>query len=403
MIIVYEPTWTGTTHAPGNSATIQVLARAYPEQHVRVLADPAHLVELQADPALTGLANISFAPTSLSPLFPGRPQIVSARRFWREFRVLRRAQRAAPRGENVLLFLISTTATSLFAASLLVRLGRGRTGAMIGWHGNLNDGLGWRPRNPLARAMDFRAGLLARHPAQFRHLVLEHGIKDALAVLLPTAAERTDVLPLPINVAEVPAEAAQTLGTPIHIGLVGQATAAKGIDFFLDAAGAAKALYGDNVEFTLVGRAMPGRDLSAFSVLAHPVETEHLSRAAFTARLAKLHYVFLPLDAAYYGLSASGALIDAITWLKPVIANRVPIVDGMFRQYGDIGHVAESREAMAGLLEQIVGAPDPVRYEAQVAALRAARATRMPAALAATFQAIMRNKMPGLLPDTSLH
>ena len=75
MIIVYEPTWTGTTHAPGNSATVQVLARAFPGQRLHILADPAHLAELRADTALTALENVSFAPAPLSSLYPNRPQI----------------------------------------------------------------------------------------------------------------------------------------------------------------------------------------------------------------------------------------------------------------------------------------------------------------------------------------
>ena len=80
MILVCEPFWTGTQHAPGNSGTIQTIARAFPQEQVRVFAEATHLRELQSDAALTAHANVSFSTIAVSPLFPGRPQIVSARR-----------------------------------------------------------------------------------------------------------------------------------------------------------------------------------------------------------------------------------------------------------------------------------------------------------------------------------
>ncbi len=403
MILVYEPTWTGTDHAPGNSATVQVIAHAFPHERIRILADPAHLAELRRDAALTSLGRVDFVAVPISPLFPSRPQLVVARRLWHEFRVMRAALRAALRaavaGENVLLLLISTTATSLFAASWLVRRYGSRLGVLIGWHGNLNDALGWRPRNPLARMLDFRAGLLGRHPDRVRFLVLEEGIRDAMARHWPDAARRTDVLPLPINLAEMPADTHPMLDRPIRVGLVGQATAAKGSNLFLEAARAMQARHGDRVEFHLVGRLADGVDPAPYSVLARVPTHEHLSRADFTARLARLHYVFLPLDVGYYGLAASGALIDAITWLKPIIVPRVPIVEALFRAHGDIGHLADRREDMVAVLDAVISAADAPRYAAQVAALGAARAARTPQALAATFRASLRQHMPGLLRE----
>ena len=63
MIVVYEPTWTGTDHAPGNSATVQVLAHAFPAERIRVLADPPHLAtNVTFGVLLLGLAMGSLGP-----------------------------------------------------------------------------------------------------------------------------------------------------------------------------------------------------------------------------------------------------------------------------------------------------------------------------------------------------
>ncbi|HEY0523206.1 MAG TPA: glycosyltransferase [Stellaceae bacterium] len=405
MILAFEMTWTGTTHAPGNSAMLQTVALACPDQRIRVFADPTHLRELQRDPALTGYGHVAFSPIELSPHYRGKTHIVSARRFRQELATIRAGLAAAPRDEDCLILLLSATPTAIFAASLASRFSgssRRRVGVQVVLHGNLNEIAGWRPRNPLTRAFDLRSALVAPHPELLRFTVLEEGIKDALGALLPAARPRTDVLPLPINTAEIPERPDTTLQAPVRIGFVGQATAAKGIDFFLDVARDFKARFGDRIEFYLVGRAMPGSDIAPFSVLAHPVTTDHLSRAEFVERLAKLHYVFLPFREGYYNLSASGALLDAMTWLKPVIATKLPLVEHVFARFGDLGYMCEGDAGMRRALEEIMTAMDAGRYARQVEGLKRARESRTPEALARDYRAILDRHFGGLLLEPGM-
>jgi glycosyltransferase involved in cell wall biosynthesis len=397
MILVFEMMWPGPVHAPGNSATIQTIARAYPRETVRVFAAPSHLAELRGDAALTACANVTFQPIELYPHLYGKTHIVSWGRFRQEFSTLRRGLATVPRDERCLVMLISATPTAILAARWLARLGRGRIGVQVGLHGNLNDINGWRPRNPLARAFDLRSALAARYPPMFSFLVLEEGIKLALSEAIPAVADRVQVLPLPINTAELAQQHDPRLEPPVRIGLVGQATRAKGIDLFLDIARDFKARHGDRVEFVLVGRAPVGSDLSAFDILEGPVTTDMLPRDRYLARLAGLHYVFLPLQEQYYQLSASGALIDAITWLKPVIATRLPIVEALFRRFGDIGYLCSDEAAMRAALETAVTTLDTARYQRQVEAIHAVRASRSPGALAAEYRAQMQQQFAGLL------
>lgn len=231
----------------------------------------------------------------------------------------------------------------------------------------------------------------------FGFLVLEEGIKLALSETIPRIADRVQVLPLPINTTELPQQQDVPLEAPVRIGLVGQATRAKGIDLFLDLARDFKARHGARVEFVLVGRAPVGSDLSVFNILEGPVTTDVLPREQYLARLAGLHYVLLPLQEQYYRLSASGALIDAITWLKPVIATRLPIVEALFRRFGDIGWLCDDEAAICASLETAVTTLDAARYRRQVEAMRAARASRSPSALATEYRAQMQRQFAGLL------
>ncbi|HEY6431295.1 MAG TPA: glycosyltransferase [Acetobacteraceae bacterium] len=404
MILVIEPTWTGTLHAPGNSATIQTISDAFPDQQIRVFADPSHLRELQNDTALTrvsgemgGVRGLSFHPITLGQIYLHRPHIVSVRRLASEVRILRTALRTAPPHEPCLILLISATSTAIFAAAMLLRLSRRPIGVQVGLHGDLNSMFGWRSRNPLIRAMDLPSMMRARGHRRLRFLVLEDAIRQELARLAPEAAKRTDVLPLPINVAELPLVPEPRLARPLRIGFVGQATEAKGISTFLDIARDFKARCGDAIEFHLIGRIPPGAELNRFAVLDSPASAEHLPRQDFLDRLARIHFAFLPFQPGYYNLSASGALLDAMTWTRPIIATRLPIVADLFARHGDIGYICNDVDGMRGALQQVLSGMDQDHYQRQVSALREARESRMPAALAKRYQAIIRDGFDNLL------
>jgi len=398
MILVFEFTWTGTYHAPGNSATIQAFSQGFPDQDIRVFADPSHLSELQRDEALTSRTRISFHSMPLSPQFRHRPHLVSIRRLTRELVTILSALRDVPQREPCLIMLISATSTAMFAASLVLRMSRRKLGVQVGLHGNLNDVQGWRPRNPLTRALDTHAAIMGAHPRRFRFLVLEDSIRDELARLAPAAAARTDVLTLPVNLGEIAQVPDTPLAAPVQIGFVGQATGPKGITAFLETARLFKARYGDRVGFHLVGRAMAGADLGPFAVLDSPVSSDHLPREEFLRRLASLHFVFSPYQHGYYNLSASGALLDAITWLKPIVATRMPVVTAMFERYGDIGYICDDLGGMQGVLDSVLRQMDVGRYRAQTDAMRRAREARYPEAVARAYRRIVAESYDGLLP-----
>lgn len=397
MILAFEPCWTGTTHAPGNGATLQVVARAFPGAELHVHADPSHLDELRRDAPLMALAGVRLVPIALSPHWPGRPQIVCWRRMLHEARVVRAALRQVPAGVSCLVLLLSATATTSFAAAWAARLSGRRAAVQVVMHGNLNDIVGWRPRNPLARAFDTLAALRARYPVPLRFVVLEEAIRTALDRIVPGAAERTDVLPLPMNTVEAAAAPVAAPTPPLSIGFVGLGTAEKGMDRFLAFARRLRERHGTRLRFVHVGRMPEGVDPAAADVLADPPSSAHLSRAEFARRIASLDYVVLPYRRGYYDLSASGALLDAVTWLKPVIATRVPLTEQFFAEHGDLGVLCDDHAALEAAIEDALLRPDAARHAAWIKALEGARAARAPEALALRYRRLVAQGFPGLV------
>jgi len=398
MILVFEMVWTGSAHATTNSAMIQTVARGFVEQPLRVFAEHSHLQELQSDPNLHPLQNISYHAVPISAHFQYRPQIVSFRRGLREFWTLLRALRYVPPREPCLIVLLSATPTAIFAAALLSRLTRRIVRTHVVLHGNLNDAFGWRSRNPLARAIDLQAALTHRHGGRVRLLVLEDAIRRALSREAPITADTTDVLRHPVDPLESANTQPATLARPLRLGLVGQANEAKGITPFLTLAAGFRVTHPATVHFYVVGNPRNGSDMTRYAALQEPPQMERFTRVDFVEKLQHLHYVCMPMQPGYYALSASGALLDAINWLKPVITTRVPIVADLFERFGDIGELCDDLDSMRAAIEKLALNPDPDRYARQVATLRRIRASRVPAALGATYRETVARVFPDLLP-----
>ena len=89
--------------------------------------------------------------------------------------------------------------------------------------------------------------------------------------------------------------------------------------------------------------------------------------------------------------------MDAITWLKPVIATAVPLVRHLFAQAGEIGFLANGENGLRDAVEIALAAMTQARYEAQIAARRRLRDSRRPEALAPTYRALVENGFAGLL------
>jgi hypothetical protein len=383
MILAFDMTNSDSAHVPINAALLRAMALS--GQRVRMHADPSHLA------ALGSVAGVECQPMPLSPLYRWKTHIVSLRRFRHEWQAMRRALRAAPGGPH-LVVLLSATPTAILAALLLSpRI----LGIQVALHGNLNEITGWQPRNPITRRFDL-AAMLCWRDARLRFLVFEDAIRDGLRALLPEAAGRTDVLPHPADTTQTGAHPYVPLGVPLRVALVGMATEAKGLGAFLDTARSFRARYGSRVEFHIVGGRSHTVPAERFADIAHEVAIGHVSRGEFTARLAAMHYVFLPLQPGYYSLSPSGGLMDAVAWAKPVIASRVPITEGLFEQGGDIGHLADDVPGMQAALEQVLAQMDTARHAAQSATLQRLAASRQPQALAAVWRGIIERGFPAV-------
>ena len=208
MILVFEMTWSGPVHAPGNSATIQTMAQAYPREEIRVFAAASHIAELRSDAALTAHANVTFLPIAVYPHLFGKTHIVSWGRFRQEFATCAgsghgSSERALPGHADL------GDADCDPGRAMVRQDGAGtarpsacRLGCTAISMTSTAGGRAIRCRAPSTCV----PRLSARYPPVFSFLVLEEGIRLALAEDIPAIADRVQVLPLPINLTELPGQ-----------------------------------------------------------------------------------------------------------------------------------------------------------------------------------------------------
>ncbi len=380
MIGIIEPTYGQHDHAAINAALIKAVALAFPGEEMVFAASPLHRRHIEQSRLLPP----QMSAVDIAILPPGG---ISLRRFAAQWRAIRATVRdKRPRA----VILLSSGPETFFAARAIVAE-FGAVALYVVLHGNLNDAVGWRSRDPRRRLFDYRSGLaVARHP-RIKLVVLEEHIREAAISLRLAPSAALFTWPLPLNEEEInDGTALRARGAPVRIAFIGAATRNKGFDKFLAlvrslgdrarSSPAAAAAY----DFRFIGARVedfPEAVAAGIAMPAHPLE-----RKEFIRRLRDIDYVILPFAADTYELTASGSLLDCISQAKPVISLNVPGVRAMAAQYGDIGFVCRSMAEMQDLLASSPTVSDAAVYNEFHARLKTICSSRTPAGIAGSIR-----------------
>lgn len=368
-VVVCEPLCIGAEHAPFNSALVEIVRRAYPDAKLHIVADESHFARL-------GLKSADRLTLHSKKLLP-RNQF-GLRRILADVQLLRFCLKLA--GPNGVVVLASAISSMLLAAKLRNPQTTARIQAVL--HGYLNEAVGWRSRNPFRRAFDLRSALCWRHWA-VQYIVLERAIEDGLKKAVPLISSNVTLLPHPI-----PQDALVTprpLSLPLKIGFLGLATAAKGYTEFLWIAEEVKRRCKDRVEFHVVGRLPDGAPSQSNDALSS-LPGDRMPRDEYSTRVADLHYVCLPFSSQHYALAASGVMLDAVAFQKPLLALRAPIVAGFLQDYPEAGQIFESAHDIAQWIMEQCEHPDTAFYGRAVQSMAIAARSRQPDMLAAIYR-----------------
>jgi glycosyltransferase involved in cell wall biosynthesis len=380
MVLACELSFNDAAHVPFNAGLLATMHTAFPKESIVFLASAAHIEELRKEVG-PSLANWIAWEEIHSPT-PGTNYIS---RFLVEFRIILNLLTMLPQDASSYLVLTSAYPSTVLALKVALWFRAMRTPVQIVLHG-MSGVIGRRYKNPVRRFRDMRTALTVLGNTNIQYLVLEKSIRDTVLESLPSLCGNIEVFEHPISPNE---GSCQTVDfkDPIRFGFLGLADKPKGFPLFVKLANHITPKYGARVEFHAIGR-FPQNDgaMNGTEILAIKPGITRMGRVDFMRGVSPLHFVVLPHEALSYTLAASGVLLDAIAWGKPVIARRIPIFEAMFERHGDIGYLFNDEDELKDGVERILIRRDKSRYHNQVINVLAARQSRVPEALAASYR-----------------
>ncbi|MGB0722025.1 MAG: glycosyltransferase [Gammaproteobacteria bacterium] len=390
MILVSEPICHGAEHAPFNAALLATVRHAYPDEEIHFAAEPSHLAEVRQQLPESLHSGFGLHSAPVPPRRAGNDERRSGERAL--------IQRLATQFAGARQWLFSGSADTTFSAlgALRDRELKRRTLAVL--HGNLSEITGWRSRNPLVRRKDLRSGLERTAIQGVRFLVLEHAIGDALRAEMPNIAQNVHVLEHPIiaDAGATGADAPEPPGQPpVRVGFLGMANSPKGFDLFLKVAERVKQHCPEGIQFHTIGPRAPDMEPADWAALDTPPWDRWLSAEEYREGVLGMNFVIMPYQAQHYRWSASGVLLDAIRYGRPVIALRNPVMENLFQRHGDIGYLCDQDNHMVVTISERLRHPDPAHYRAQRKALARMLEARQPETLAPTYRAIANHQDGG--------
>lgn len=373
MAIFYELSQHGMSHAHFTRAFVQMVAHALPDEPLTIYARQSHLDSAFSDPDPVLDHRLIQHPYLAPPDTAG---------FWAKTRHMLRFIRAtyAPvRSARPHVVFLTGEPSHVLAAKLFRMMMPGFRCHLV-LHGDIHSLRLPRSRNPLTRLKDYHAAIsLGRH-RDVRFIALETHIRTNIELAVPGSAEFVDVVRHPCMPVEVDWKRMETTASELRFGLLGIAGKSKGLDVYSRLALKASRGLRRRAQFRLIGKLQSGNDDLDLSGISGPLpfSKDWIPRPLFDEELARLHYVALPYNMDYYGLSASGVLLDVLRWRKPVIAFETPVLRELVDRFGEIGYLCQTEDDMAEVVNDLLENFDPERYDRQRRNLDAAYLSRLP-------------------------
>lgn len=380
MIVIYDPVCERLEHVPVNTAMIELINHAFPNEQLAVFGESQHLTELK-----------QALPSRLSKLIGWNSVKLPPRRgrFWQRIRreiwlAARMVLANASTTSHVV--CLSATPSTLFAMKLILAISFRRTFVQFITHGVLNELFGWRSRNPFIRATDLVSAFRFMPWTRIQYIVLENSIRTTLLKYYPYLNGKVEAIPHPIPSSEIWNDPAPvpTPKFPLCIGFLGLASKEKGFYSFLKLVRKFHGQLYSNVQFHVIGSLPPNFDLGSLSCLATAPTYEKLPRQEYLRRMRTLHYICLPYEGTHYEFTASGVLLDALANAKPLLAFPTPTIQELFTNY-QIGYLCRNLQDLEETVTRLVSVIDTDTYQLHVSEMKSARKNRLPCLLAKTY------------------
>ncbi|MBK4734296.1 hypothetical protein [Noviherbaspirillum pedocola] len=312
-ILIIEPTLANTIHFPFNCGIVQTIAQAFPSAEIIFLGERQQgemiLAELQND-LLDRIRVITWKVYKDRDTLP--TNIIK-----RAFYLIQSAFFDLMNADMIV--FASASGPCISALRALPR--RKSQKLQIFMHGDYNELLGWRSKNPFRKFADLYSSLKKASAAGAQIMVLEEHIQSKTCQDLPEFLDSFHYFPHPRVQREI-LQSRKYLSNPINIGLAGGASVDKGISQLLELSKIISLTDNRNrFRFHAIGAEHPSSKTENFSRFETKPANQQIERSEFLNLLDRMHFLFFWPTGTYYDNASSGALHDAINRKIPIIAS----------------------------------------------------------------------------------
>lgn len=382
MIIVCEPQCVGFEHSEFNAAFLVMLKSAYPTFEIIFMADSSHIEYVKNK--LQDQIAVSYREMAVPPR-----NYSSLRRTREDLLICKSVLQLASKYNIKRVFFSSITTPALLSLKWYLNKFT-QMNCIIVIHGILETIKKIPICKPWKLLFWFKFALILPSNKKINYLLLGESIKKNLTLILPEIGEATNSIDHPYLYLEPYNHVFS--GEVIRFASLGVAHRRKGTDqFFKVAEKCSSIAMCTNAEFIVIGHIVdPVLKSSENRFVQIPSPDIPLEREDFDKFVKGIDYVVFCYPTSSYQLTASGALFDAFSHLKPIIAIRNQFFEYYFNKMGDIGYLCDDDSEMINIIEHIINHPDNDKYQRQRNNMLRGRKLMMPEQLGKQMRDIFK-------------
>jgi hypothetical protein len=384
MIVICEPMCWGFEHAVANAALIGTVADAFRDEELLFLAEAGHISYVKNILDAHSVA-VRYRETRIPP----RTLYEKHQRFSQDFRLYRGVFHVAHENHANTIIFCSTMSPGLISIKVMLRRYTNIV-CLVVLHHVLEEVTRVPSLRPHRLFFWLRLWLSFGNTRRLRYVVPAPRIEGRLKRYVPRVSSYVSSIDLPYffkdDVSPEP-----FAGDGVCFGSYGVGSFEKGTDiFFRLAEEVQSATTTEKPTFTLIGH-IPQQRLKEVPHGSTDVPSPDvpLDQATYEKYCRNVDYALFFYRPDAYELRASGAILDAFSFLKPIIALKSPLTEYYFKKMGDIGYLCENSNAMKDTILDILDARPAERYRQQQQNILTQRVQFSPAGLSSKFRSLL--------------